>query len=85
MLRLVALGCLLIFLSTGFRRGFEQDKSAGPGEGHFGLLGISERVKRLGGDLAVNSGNGQGTTIRVQVPIDQNSSAPDLTTIETLS
>jgi hypothetical protein len=25
MLRLVALGCLLIFLSTGFRRGFEQD------------------------------------------------------------
>jgi signal transduction histidine kinase len=66
-------------------RGFEQDKSAGPGQGHFGLLGISERVKRLGGDLAVNSANGQGTSIRVQVPVDQNSSAPDLTTIETLS
>jgi signal transduction histidine kinase len=60
-------------------RGFEQDKSAGPGEGHFGLLGISERVKRLGGELVVNSANGHGTVIRVHVPVSQNSPAPDFT------
>lgn len=65
-------------------RGFEQDKSAGPGEGHFGLLGISERVKRLGGELVVNSANGDGTVIRVRVPLEQNSPTPDFT-LETLS
>ncbi len=53
--------------------GFEQDKSAGPSEGHFGLLGISERAKRLGGELAVSSEPGRGTTVRIQVPIEQNS------------
>jgi signal transduction histidine kinase len=65
-------------------RGFEQDKSAGPGEGHFGLLGISERVKRLGGELVVNSANGHGTVIRVQIPLEPNSPNPDFT-LETLS
>ncbi len=30
-------------------RGFVPQDAAGPGEGHFGLLGMSERVKRLGG------------------------------------
>ena len=58
-------------------RGFEQDKSAGPGEGHFGLLGISERAKRLGGELAVNSEPGRGTTVRIKVPIEQNTPSPD--------
>jgi signal transduction histidine kinase len=58
--------------------GFEQEKSAGPGEGHFGLLGISERAKRLGGELAVTSEPGRGTIIRLRVPIEQNSNAQDL-------
>lgn len=65
--------------------GFEQQTSAGPSEGHFGLLGISERVKRLGGELALNSGNGHGTTIRVQVPVEQGTPAPDFSALETLS
>jgi len=58
-------------------RGFEQEKSAGPSEGHFGLLGISERAKRLGGELSVSSEIGRGTKVRVQVPIEQNSPSPD--------
>src|SRR6185437_826180 len=57
--------------------GFEQSKSAGPSEGHFGLLGISERVKRLGGELTVSSEPGKGTTIRVQAPIEQDSPSPN--------
>ena len=66
-------------------RGFEREKSAGPVNGHFGLLGISERAKRLGGELTVTSGNGHGTTIRIRVPLEQNSPAPDFTIPEALS
>ncbi len=64
-------------------RGFEREKSAGPGEGHFGLLGISERAKRLGAELSVTSETGHGTTIRIQVPIGENS--PDFMPSEALS
>jgi signal transduction histidine kinase len=62
--------------------GFEQDKSAGPGEGHFGLLGISERAKRLGAELNVTSEPGRGTTVRIKVPIEQNTPKPDLAVSE---
>jgi signal transduction histidine kinase len=61
-------------------RGFDQEKSAGPSQGHFGLLGISERAKRLGAELSVSSEPGRGTTVRIQVPINQNSLAPDFAT-----
>lgn len=57
--------------------GFEREKSAGPGEGHFGLLGMSERAKRLGGELSVTSEPGRGTTVRIQAPIDQESTVQD--------
>jgi signal transduction histidine kinase len=33
--------------------------------GHFGLVGMQERVGLIGGQLAVESAPGQGTTIRV--------------------
>jgi len=62
--------------------GFEQSKSAGPGEGHFGLLGISERAKRLGAELAVESEPGRGTRVRVKVPIEQNTPSPDFAASE---
>jgi signal transduction histidine kinase len=61
--------------------GFDQEHSAGPGQGHFGLLGISERAKRLGAELSVSSEPGRGTTVRIQVPLEQNSS-PDFATPE---
>jgi signal transduction histidine kinase len=35
--------------------------------GGFGLRGMSERAARLGGELAIQSNPGQGTTIRVEV------------------
>lgn len=38
--------------------------------GHFGLLGLSERVHLLGGSLAVQSAPGSGTKIKVQVPLN---------------
>jgi signal transduction histidine kinase len=62
--------------------GFDQDKSAGPGEGHFGLLGISERAKRLGGELVVSSEPGRGTTVRIKVPVEQGAPSADFETSE---
>ena len=38
--------------------------------GRFGLTGIQERVKALGGRLEIESAVGQGTTIRVTFPVE---------------
>ena len=51
-------------------RGFEQQHCAGPAEGHFGLLGISERAKRLSAGLTIQSKPGAGTLVMVQVDLD---------------
>jgi signal transduction histidine kinase len=50
--------------------GFAPDHCAGPNEGHFGLQGMSERAKRLGGQLAVTSAPGKGTRVKAQIPIE---------------
>ncbi len=41
-------------------------------EGHFGLLGIRERIELLEGTFHLAPRPGEGTTLRVQVPIDSN-------------
>jgi signal transduction histidine kinase len=38
------------------------------GEGHFGLAGMRQRVRRLGGELTVGSRRGRGTEIEVVLP-----------------
>jgi signal transduction histidine kinase len=48
--------------------GFEADRVAGPKEGHFGLQGMRERIKRLGGTIRIASAPGRGTTIAATVP-----------------
>jgi two-component system NarL family sensor kinase len=48
--------------------GFDPDKVTGIGsEGHFGLIGMAERVKLLGGSICVSSEPGAGTCIAVRV------------------
>jgi signal transduction histidine kinase len=54
-------------------KGFALDDCVGPREGHFGLLGISERVKRLHGTVVFTSTPDAGTTVRVQIPIPHDS------------
>jgi signal transduction histidine kinase len=49
-------------------QGFDVDQAAGPKEGHFGLQGMRERIKRLGGHLRVESRRGHGTRVRAVVP-----------------
>jgi signal transduction histidine kinase len=56
--------------------GFNPETSAGARDGHFGLLGMSERAKRLGGQLSLVSAPGQGATIRVEIPLDPARNVP---------
>ena len=46
------------------------------GDGHLGLLGIRERAELLGGSLLLEAVPGQGTTIRVQIPIPPPARGP---------
>lgn len=48
-------------------RGFNQ--SASPAEGHFGLVGMRERIEILGGTFELKSTPNNGTLIRAQLPL----------------
>ena len=52
-------------------KGFAPENCLGPEDGHFGLLGMAERAKRFNGQFSITSVPGKGTTIRVELPIDQ--------------
>jgi signal transduction histidine kinase len=47
--------------------GFDPSAAPGQHEGHFGLQGMRERTKRLGGQIELSSAPGHGTTLRVKV------------------
>jgi len=44
---------------------------------HFGIRGIVERAKLVGGDATIHSKKGRGTTIIVQVPLDKKENQDD--------
>jgi signal transduction histidine kinase len=50
-------------------RGFEQEDVFSSRGGHFGVIGMRERAKRLGGEFRLASRPGQGTEIEVTVPL----------------
>jgi signal transduction histidine kinase len=56
-------------------RGFTPTDCLGPQEGHFGLLGISERAKRLDGEVSLMSSPGNGTCVQVNVPLPSGAEA----------
>jgi two-component system NarL family sensor kinase len=47
-------------------QGFEPDQIL---PGRFGLVGINERVRLLGGSLELKSSPGEGTIVRASVPL----------------
>jgi two-component system NarL family sensor kinase len=47
------------------------DSLAGPKVGHFGLTGMSERVKLLGGTLCISSDPGAGTCVAACIPLEE--------------
>jgi signal transduction histidine kinase len=48
-------------------RGFD------PGTRGMGLLGMEERIKRLGGQLVIDSAPGQGTRLSAEIPLANDS------------
>jgi signal transduction histidine kinase/ligand-binding sensor domain-containing protein len=59
----------LLLRVTDDGRGFDFDAHlAASGVEHFGLLGIVERARALGGELRVRSGAGQGTEVFCRIP-----------------
>jgi signal transduction histidine kinase len=40
------------------------------GAGHYGLIGLRERTRLIGGTLNIESAPGQGTLLRVCLPLD---------------
>jgi two-component system sensor histidine kinase UhpB len=45
--------------------------------GNFGLMGIEERAQLFGGELEIHSQTGQGTELKVTLPLELNPSSPD--------
>jgi len=49
--------------------GFEPVSACLAAEGHFGILGMRERMEQLGGSLEVTSSPGKGTTVTARLPL----------------
>jgi signal transduction histidine kinase len=54
--------------------GFDPDQCPGAGQGHFGIQGIRERLKRLNGELSFASSaeNGTKAIVSMELPEDDN-------------
>jgi signal transduction histidine kinase len=55
-------------------RGF--DAASSPANGHYGIIGMRERIEHLGGKFALRSGPGEGTHLEVEVPLTSRPSIP---------
>lgn len=66
----------VVLQTTDDGQGFAPDNCLGSRDGHFGLLGMSERAKRLGGHVHIASAPGTGTIVRVEIPDDSGREGP---------
>jgi signal transduction histidine kinase len=51
-------------------RGFEPERISSSLNGHFGLRSMRQRAEMLNGSLQIDSAIGEGTRIRVELPVD---------------
>lgn len=65
----------VILLVKDDGKGFVPENCIGPRDGHFGLLGMTERAKRLGGQVIISSASGSGTTVRIEIPLSASPGA----------
>jgi len=62
--------------STGYEAKL-QDNGVGfnllsaEGSGHYGLKGMRERIKKIGGELTIDTAPGKGTEISIAIPFRQ--------------
>jgi signal transduction histidine kinase len=55
--------------------GFEPDPAPLAASGHFGILGMRERMEQIWGSLEVASSPGNGTTITAHLPLGDSMAA----------
>ena len=63
----------------GFKTGAARGREA---TGHFGLLGMRERALSLGGALSIDSAPGQGTSVRLTLPLATGGESGQQTLVE---
>jgi ligand-binding sensor domain-containing protein/signal transduction histidine kinase len=56
-------------------RGFQRSPATLADEGHFGILGMRERMEQIGGALEVASRPGEGTTVTATLPLGEHREA----------
>lgn len=56
--------------------GFEPASAGLAAEGHFGILGMRERMEQIGGSLEVTTALGVGTTVAARLPLGALASGP---------
>ena len=71
-------GLTLIVRDDGVGFDSEDDSLELREKGHYGLVGMRERVDLMGGDFQLKSVPGHGTTIRVQIPVPASGEEEDL-------
>src|SRR5205085_12669229 len=66
----------LVFDATSVRlnvkddgRGFDAEAQGNGAGGHFGLVGMRERAREMGGEVRVGSSPGEGCEVEVNVPV----------------
>lgn len=52
--------------------GFDPHHCPGPAEGHFGLTGVKDRIRRLKGSVEIQSTPGRGTHVTIALPIPKD-------------
>lgn len=57
--------------------GFNQSAPRQPDAGHYGLIGMSERAKRVNSELVIRSQPGGGTHLTLRVPLGSAAAIPD--------
>jgi len=50
-------------------RGFDSKKTFTADAGHFGLVGMRERVEGVGGSFEITSSPADGTSLMIEVPV----------------
>jgi signal transduction histidine kinase len=45
---------------------------ATPPDGHYGIIGMRERMRKVDGDLDIVSAVGEGTTVRMSIPLQHH-------------
>ena len=64
----------VLFSVTDDGCGFDPAHCPGPSDGHFGIVGIRERIRELHGDFELKTSEGGGTKVRIRLPIQQKPS-----------